>query len=211
MNRNFLTAVLAAAVFWLPAAAGAGTTTLVPDPPDLYDLDHSCYYTWGPTLDEGLAGQTIAQAVLRFDDIRNWDSSPNVLYVHLLDSAAPGVTSYWDGEGGGDNLAGMGIELVTYTNLPSTPQDLEYELDVVELITLNEFLDSDGDIGLGFDPDCHFYNNGVSLQLSYEETPPVVPPVAPLENGVPEPATMVALAAAIGGLGAYVRRRKRAA
>lgn len=203
MRKNLFTIALAAAILWLPTAARAGSITLAPVPPDLYDLDHNRYYSWGPTIDPEVAQQTITSAVLRFEDIRNWDNDPNVLYVHLLDSAAPGVTSYWDGEGGGDNLAGEGIELVTYTNLSSTPQDLEYELDLAELTKLNEFLDAGGDLGLGFDPDCHFYNNGLSLSLCYDETPPV-----PLGDHVPEPTTVFAVMVAIGGLGMYIHRRR---
>ena len=207
MNKKVLISALAAAVLSLPAAALAGTVTLVPTPPDLYDLDHSRYYLWGPTIQADLSEQTITAATLRFDDIRNHDNSSNVLYVHLLDSAPDGVTTYWDGQGGGDNLAGMGIELVTYTNLPSSSQDLIYELDLLELATLNEYLGADDDIALGFDPDCHFYNRGVSLSLSYDE----VPSVPPGEDGVPEPATMFAIAMGISGVGMYARRRRRKA
>lgn len=206
MYRKLLTAALAATVLSLPAAGLAGTITLTPTPPDLYDLDHYRYYLWGPTIEEDLTDQAITAAILRFDDIRNWDNSSNVLYVHLLDSAPEGVTSHWDGQGGGDNLDGMGIELVTYTNLPSWPQDLTYELDASELATLNDYLGAGDDIGLGFDPDCHFYNNGVSLSLSYEDVPSVPP-----GDGVPEPATMFATAMGISALGMYARRRRRKA
>ena len=44
-------------------------------------------------------------------DIRNWDNNPNVLYVHLLDSASAGVSIGYDGEGGGDNYLNLGVLL----------------------------------------------------------------------------------------------------
>ena len=87
---------------------------------------------------------------------------------------------------------GQGIELVTYYNLPTTPQDLEYIFDAAEVAKLNQYLANDGVIGLGFDPDCHFWNEGVSLELEY----------------IPEPATMSLLGAG-GALLALRRRRRR--
>ena len=199
-----LTIVLSAALLALPRATRAGTVTFVPNPPDIFDLDHQKYYLWGPTIDGALDGQTVTGAVLRFENIRNWTTEPNDLYVHLLDEAPEGLTVWTDYEVGGDSLTDMGgIELVTYSDLPATAQDLVYEFTEAEIITLNEYLGNGGDFGLGFDPDCHYYNDGVSLELSYTQPSYQEDPLA-----VPEPLTMLGVALGVGSLATYVRKRK---
>ena len=110
------TTLILLAVSFYPA--GATVFEFQPNSNDLYDLDHHYYYTWGINFTFP-AGETIEEAVLDFDDIRNWDDNPNVLYVHLLNSATPGVTWGWDNQGGGDNFLGQGIELFTWS-LPLT-------------------------------------------------------------------------------------------
>ena len=174
----------------------------VPPDKDLGDLDHYKYYTWGIETpwsivpDANDEYERVTSATLSFDDIRNWDNKPNVLYIHLLDDAPLGVRVDNDGQGGGDNFANMGILLRTYNNLPSTSQDLSYSFTEDQIDTLNEYA-ADGRFALGFDPDCHFYNRGVKLDIHTEvmSTPPV-----------PEPATMTVLL--VGGL-AVLRRRPR--
>lgn len=178
----------------LPTAASADVITLQPTPADLYDLDHGRYYTWGFAPEFGEPDPVVIGATLDFDNIRNWDSGRNWLHVHLLDAAPLGVTTYYDGERGGDNLAGLGLHLITYENLPTTPQDITYTFDADELAALNDYLADDGIAGLGFDPDCHFYNDGVALTLTYT-------------NEVPEPAcaTLIGAGAAV----MVVRRGRR--
>ena len=183
-----VTAVLA---LLLPCSAWADQITLYPNPPDLYDLNHYYYYTWGLSTNLDVSQVVITGAVLRFDDIRNWDSRDNVLYVHLLDSARDGVRAYYDGQRGGDNFAGQGIELVTYVDLPPTPQDLEHVFGPSQVSALNDYVQHGADVALGLDPDCHFYNEGVSWELTY----------------VPEPATLALLVA--GAAAVLVRRRRR--
>jgi hypothetical protein len=63
-----------------------------------FDLDHHKAYTW--RIDKNLAGQTITSATLTFNSISNWDRNPNMLFVHLLDSAKnSGVASFTDATG----------------------------------------------------------------------------------------------------------------
>jgi len=184
MKATIITAVLAFLLCTGPVLADS--VTLEPTPPDLYDLAHSWYYTWGFDLDV----PEITAATLRFDNIRNWNDSSNQLYVHLLDWAPAGVHWGYDGGHGGDHFAGQGVELVTYINLPSTPQDLVYEFTADEIAAFNTYIDNGGDAALGFDPDCHFYNCGISLDVTY----------------VPEPISLVLLA---GGGALLLARRKR--
>lgn len=204
MKNATLTTVLFATLLALAGSAAAGTINLVPTPADLYDLDHYKAYTWGMDLKGELTDKTVTSATLSFDSIRNWNDDPNVLYIRMLDTAAEGVTSYYDGSGWTDYFDGQGIEIETYYNLPDWSQDLEYVLTEPELDTLNQYLLNDGDMALALDPDCHFYNSGVSLEMTYADTPG---PNADVD--VPEPITMVTLAVGIGGLVWYRRKSLR--
>lgn len=165
--------------------------TFQPDPANLYDLDHHKYYSWGINWSIP-AGEVITGAFLFFDDIRNWDRNSNDLWVHLLDWAPMGVTVQWDGQGGGDNFAGQGILLNHWEDLPNTAQDITYNFDDSEIGFLNSFA-ADGIWGTGYDPDCHFFNEGVTLSI---ETSPV-----------PEPATLFLLGTALVSLAGFGRKK----
>ena len=162
--------------------ASAAVYNLTPPDPDLDDLDHNKYYTWGmdrpwePQHDN--VTETLAGAWLHFDDIRNWDSGPNTLYIHLLDDAPLGITTGTDNEGGGDAFLGQGVHLITYINLPSTPQDITYMFTDPEVAALEAYALNKGRYAIALDPDCHFYNNGVELEL-----------VTQIKE-IPEPATV---------------------
>jgi len=163
---------------------------LTPCPPDLYDLNHACYYTWGISRPWGDMDVAVS-ACLTFKSIRNWTTEPNVLYVHLLDDAPLGVRSYRDNQGGGDNFARQGVLLVQYNNLPATPQTLTYVFTPDQVAALNACA-ADGRFALAFDPDCHFYNCGVELEVC----------TAP----VPEPSALAI--ASLGGVFMVGRRRR---
>lgn len=70
-----------------------------PTPTNLYDLDHHSAYTW--RIDNiQLGGQTVTSASLTFTNIRNWDTNPNILFIHLFDTAKnSGVQSFLDATG----------------------------------------------------------------------------------------------------------------
>jgi len=181
-------------------AISGGSYTLYPPDRDLGDLNHYRNYTWGmntpwdTTPDENNEYEHVIAATLSFSKIRNWDDNPNVLYIHLLDQARRGVDINYDGQRGGNYFENEGIELTTYVNLPSTSQNLTYDFTQEQVDTLNDYA-FDGRFGLGLDPDCHFYNCGVQLDVQTASGPVV-----------PEPATITLLLA--GGL-AVIRRRRR--
>jgi hypothetical protein len=154
-------------------SASATSYTFIPDPADLYDLDHHKYFSWGerwsiPT------GEKIIAASLFLNDIRNWKVEENDLWVHLLDSPREGVLVRYDGQGGGNNLDGFGILLNHWEDLPTTPQDLTYDFNASQIATFNMYA-ADGVWGTGWDPDCHYWNNGVTLSVT---TAPVPIPAA---------------------------------
>lgn len=178
-----------------------------------FDLDHHEAYTW--RIDNvNLSGKTITGATLTFANISNWDSNPNMLFIHLLDSAKnAGVASFQDAPASEspvtsifDNFAGT-----LYTSNPlvnagtantflasrsftTTPTTYVYTFTSAQLQILSAYFANQNNIAFGLDPDCHFWNNGITFSMT--TTP----------SGVPEPATLALLGTGIGG---FLLKRKR--
>jgi hypothetical protein len=144
--------LLLISILLLSGVSGATIYTFNPSPPDLYDLDHSRYYTWGINWSKP-ANEVITGASITFNNIYDWTYEPDILYTHLLDSATVGVQFRTDNEGGGDHFASQGVLIGTW----SDPFDWL----------------ADGNFGFGIDPDCHYYNDGVVAKI---ETRPVPEP-----------------------------------
>lgn len=213
----------------------------MPNPVNLYDLDHTKAYTWGIDLVDGtdingkkinLSTEKIISASLFFDDIHNYRDEYNVLFVDLLaaGTASEGVREY-DGyhpwpdvtyplnanyflNSDKDNM------LFKFENLDTTPRDITVTLnpdngtgfpsgatltipvggiDKLDAYALASYA-SDKIFGLGFDPDCHFYNAGITLTLTTESR----------GNEVPEPATLILFGAGLLGLASRMRKKNQA-
>jgi VPDSG-CTERM motif len=169
----------------LAATSRATSYTYTPAPADLHDLDHHSAYTW--RIDNiNLAGATITGASLTFTNIANWDTNPNILFIHLFDTAKySGVHSFIDASGVPvpnnqmiDNFAspmlssnpliaaGTANTFLTSKSFTMTPTTFTYNFTAAQLVALQSYIAHGGNIAFGLDPDCHFFNDGVKFTMS---------------------------------------------
>ncbi len=183
------------------------------------DLDHHLAYTW--RIDNiSLTGMAITSASLTFTNISNWDTNPNVLHMHLLDTAInPGVASFVDDPTNSvpvvdltDDFistryhndskwlvkAGTGDTFLADKSFTTTSVNYTYTLTGTQLQTLASYIANNGDIAIGLDPDCHFFNDGVKFSMTL--TP------------VPEMAALYPIMSLLAAIGfTHILRRRRSA
>jgi len=197
MKKTFSIIIWLAIFVLITGTCYAGTYSF--DLGDLDDLEHSHYYTWGTDWNTP-TGETIISATLSFTNIYNWNTEAHVLYANLLDEIDVGEKAYTDNQNPPVNaFDGQGVALFAWDDLPkkSSPPygyDRVFTFDTSMVSALNTYAQS-GTFGLGFDPDCHFYNDGINFTIT--TTP------------VPEPATMILFGTGIASLAGLRLRRKK--
>ncbi len=199
------------------ASAAVTTMSWQPSPSDLNDLDHHMVYTW--RIDNiNVNPATITSATISFNNIANWDTNSNILHMHLLDTAKyAGVGSFVDDptnsapvtdftddfvssrfHGNSNWLVANGtadtfLKDKSFTN---NPVDYTYTFTGAQLTALMQYISNGNDIALGFDPDCHYFNDGVTFTLNF--TP------------VPEVANLIPIGIMLAfAIGVEIRRRRR--
>jgi hypothetical protein len=117
---------------------------------------------------------SIMSAELTFSNIRNYADLDNVLFIRLLDWADPiannGLLRGRDSRlEAVDAFAGQGTLIYEWTNDPAgIPVDLTLRFDTDLLTVLNNYAANDAIVGFAVDPDCHFYNDGVTFTIQTE-------------------------------------------
>ena len=172
--RNVLTGSVVCLLALVAPAFGVHTYTFHPSPSDLNDLDHSKVYTWGVDWSAHKT-ETITSATLFINDLENWQPENDVLFIHLLDNPVLGTKEITDPTSyNQDYFSGQGILLTAYHD-SSRPAHMPadwwtYTFTPSNLQTLKTYA-ADGRIGLGFDPDCHYYNCGVTWTINTSSAP----------------------------------------
>jgi hypothetical protein len=175
-------------------AASAMTYTWVPTDIDLEDLDHTKAYQWAIQWNVP-AGQKIESAKITFYNIYDWTAEANdKLHVKVLDydlagnvpggfqrkwnnnptrtsfDAKPSRQVWWTT---GDNQTpGNAFETVPgyYVGYWTDNNDKKVRTPVPEVsFTIPsaafQYM-NDGQWAMGLDPDCHYYNTGIKLDIT---------------------------------------------
>lgn len=215
MKRMLLTVIVVLGAF---SSVQATMTQYQPNPVDLNDLDHHDVYTW--RIDNiNLSNVSITSATLTIKNIANWDTNPNILYIHLLDTAInAGVASFVDDPTGSvpvtdmtddfvstryHNSAGWLVANGTRDTLLASPSftttghDYTISFNASQLAALTSYINAGHDLAFGFDPDCHFFNDGITFTLTTS-------PIPEFSSGIPV-AGLVGVAVAVE---MFRRRRK---
>ncbi|MGZ5537535.1 MAG: hypothetical protein ACXWG0_03310 [Chthoniobacterales bacterium] len=172
----------------------ASMVSFTPTPVDLNDLDHHMVYTW--RIDNiNLNGGTISGASLTFTNIANWDGNANVLHLWLLDTAKnAGVGSFVDDPTNSSPVTDMTDDFLSTRfhansgwlvangtaqtfladkSFTTTPGTYTLNFTPAELTALQQYITSGKDIAFGIDPDCHFFNDGVTFSMNVTPVPEI--------------------------------------
>jgi len=214
MKTRTMMTLLACVVMGAAPAFAAETVFTLGSEDDVLGLDHYRAYTWGIDLGFSTTDTPITEFVLTFEGIYNYNTAPNILYVHLLDDVThSGLMIQRDRQAFGNFFEGRGTFVGTWTDdrdekeKIDNPQSLVFEFSKITVGNrtlvdiLNEY-GAGGYVGIGLDPDC-LYKTNVTGFVKTASAPPAT-------AIVPTPSAIV-----LAGIGTTVvgllRRRNKAA
>jgi len=155
--------------------------TFQPSHSDMDDIHHWYCYIWKINFPHA-DGQVITGANLFIDNINNSEmEDDDRLYIRLLskgdiDDAVSNLSMYtlavdiyrYHDDDSEDSLSAYGIPLTTYTDHDDDPglaEDISYAFNTSQLDLLRSYIAQDGMFGIGFDPDCYYLNDGITLTI----------------------------------------------
>ena len=186
-----------------------------------------------------LTNREIVGASLSFTNIRNWNSEANVLHMRLFDDARnDGFKGFYDDNPNNGNVTDLTDDFIntryhngkdaTGANAPwlfnagtastflvdksfgTTTSNYSFDLfGNGHAQVLTNYLLNGKNLAFGFDPDCHYFNDGVKFTLV---TKAASTPGGKYGNGNPIPEAGTVSLLVLGGIGTIVgisvRRRK---
>jgi hypothetical protein len=193
--------------------------------PTISSLAHEKYYTWAINVRDIMSSfdksKHMVTVTLSFNEIYNWNNDLNWLYIYLLDNpyissySESYVKTYNDGvNANNDAFAGnnwkIGNLVRTYIDVWTDDVDGYYKEDVsFTLDEYGEYADLYDDLvsylmsnyifGFGLDPDCHYYYESITCNITVSEKP---------TGAVPEPSTLILIGVGLVGLAGMGFRKK---
>ena len=179
MRNLLIFLVVSVAVLAFGNIAEASLYVFTPSDADLADMPHGNAFLWG--MKKVIpANESIIGASIFINDINNWQVENDILYMRLINTATTGVRTYSDNEAAGDYFSGRGTYLTSYADnnhyrnrygqWVNPAEDWTYDFTSSQLDALRSYA-QDSMFGLSFDPDCHYYNNGVTFTIETTHTP----------------------------------------
>lgn len=174
--------VLIAVTLVLGVAMPAGAVTFSPSPTDLKDLDHYYYYMWGINWTVP-GGEKITSAKLTFFNIYDWKVEDDLLSVYLLDNINPdgwtniGTNTWQKGDNQNTSVPTWPVPntfIGSWTDPAggtATGFNKVFEFNQAQITALETYSSNNGVFGFGIDPDCHYYNSGVQLEITTTPVP----------------------------------------